>query len=61
VLIRSVRDVLMMEQAKNDIFAADSTSVLMADSLRKDFFFFFESSLGYKQILIFAYLAIRKP
>jgi hypothetical protein len=31
----------MMEQAKNDIFAADSTSVLMADSSRKDFFFFF--------------------
>jgi hypothetical protein len=30
----------MMEQAKNDIFAADSTSALMADSSKKDFFFF---------------------
>jgi hypothetical protein len=36
----SVRDVLMMEQVKNDIFAADSTSALMADSSKKDFSFF---------------------
>jgi hypothetical protein len=29
----------MMEQVKNDIFAADSTSALMADSSKKDFSF----------------------
>ena len=29
----------MMEQAKNDIFATDSTSALMADSSKKIFFF----------------------
>ena len=28
-----------MEQAKNDIFTADSTSALMADSSKKIFFF----------------------
>jgi hypothetical protein len=30
----------MMEQAKNDIFAADSTSALMADTSAKIFYFF---------------------
>ncbi len=31
MLIKSVRDVLKMEQVKNDISAADSSSALVAD------------------------------
>ena len=31
MLIKSVRDVLKMEQVKNEIFAADSISTLVAD------------------------------
>ena len=38
----------MMEQAKNDIFAVDLTSALMA-LFKKDFFFFFFWKLTWQQ------------